>query len=155
MEPFEIRKSGGTGRGLFATRFIKKDEHILEFTGPVTDFKQSIQKAPEKQSYPLQIGALAYIDLQEPGVLANHSCSPNAGIRHDKFLMALADILPDQEILYDYSTTMDEDYWTLECTCGNQNCRGVVKDFKCLAPDLQRHYLRLGIVQNFIAQQVL
>ena len=59
----------------------------------------------------------------------------------------------DEEIFYDYSTTMDEDSWTLQCKCGSQNCRKIVKDFKFLPQELQKKYLELNIVQNFIKKQ--
>ena len=138
------------GRGIFATRIIKKDEKILEFAGPMIFFEEALLKSPETSSNPLQIGQQVYIDIEEPGVLANHSCAPNAGIKNDRFLMALEDIYPGQEICYDYSTTMDEDHWTLVCKCEHPLCRGVVKDFKYLPLELQKKYRELGIVQSFI-----
>ena len=111
-----------------------------------------MEKIPD-MGKPLQIGPNEYIDSQEPGVLVNHACFPNAGIRNDRFLMAIQDILPGQEIFFDYSTTMDEDNWTLECKCGSPNCRHIIKDFRYLPIDVQRKYLKLNIVQSFIAKK--
>ena len=48
---------------------------------------------------------------------------------------------------------MDENYWTMECKCGEKNCREVVKDFKHLPSKIQKKYLDMNIVQKFIAQQ--
>ncbi len=154
-EIFEIKESGSLGRGLFAKKLIKKDEQILEFTGPIISLEEALQKPPDKLSCPLQIGPTEYIDIQEPGVLANHSCSPNAGVKNDRYLVAIDDILPGQEIFYDYSTTMDEDNWTLECKCGSPNCRYVIGDFRHLPIEVQKKYLDLNIVQFFIAKKLL
>jgi len=150
IEKFEIKMTEDKGKGLFATEIIKKDEHILEFTGPIISFSESLQKSDDTLSNPLQIGSEKYIDIEEPGVIANHSCVPNAGIKNDRFLTAIKDILPGEEICYDYSTTMDEDYWTLICKCGQKNCRRVIKDFKYLPEKLQEKYYDLNIVQPFI-----
>ena len=62
-----------------------------------------------RQSDPLQIASGLYLDIGEPGVLVNHSCAPNAGIRDDVRLVALSDIVVGEEIFYDYSTTMGEE----------------------------------------------
>ncbi|MFA4818459.1 MAG: SET domain-containing protein [Patescibacteria group bacterium] len=146
--------SGNFGRGVFATKPILKGECMLEFTGPVISPEQALQKPLDKLSCPLQIGSTEYIDIQEPGVLVNHSCSPNAGIKDDRFLVAIEDISPGQEIFYDYSTTMDEDNWTLQCECKGQNCRHTIGDFRHLPPDLQKKYLELNIVQSFIRKKL-
>jgi len=143
------------GKGLFATQLIRKGGQILEFTGPIISLEEALQKTPDKLSCPLQIGPTQYIDIQEPGVLVNHSCSPNAGVQNDRFLVAIQDIQLGQEIFLDYSTTMDEDNWTLECKCESQNCRHIIGDFRHLPPELQKNYLRLGIIQSFIRKKLL
>ncbi|MEK6807756.1 MAG: SET domain-containing protein-lysine N-methyltransferase [Nanoarchaeota archaeon] len=73
-----------------------------------------------------------YIYLENPGRLVNHSCNPNAGIKDDKLLIAIKNIRKNEQILSDYSTTMDEDYFTMQCECDEPNCRKIVKDFKYL-----------------------
>lgn len=152
FEKFEVHDSGRLGKGLFVTELIKKGELILEFIGPVITFEEALQKPMAQLTYPLQVGPKEYLDIQEPGVLANHSCSPNAGVKNDRFLVAIQDILPGQEILWDYSTTMDEDNWTLECKCGSPNCRSIIGDFRHLPLALQKRYLDLNIVQSYIKQ---
>ncbi len=152
---FEIKMTERKGRGLFATTLIKKNEQILEFIGTIILLEEALQKPPDQKSNPLQIGPKEYIDIAEPGVLANHSCLPNSGIKNDRFLIALVDILPGQEISYDYSTTMDEDNWTLNCVCGELNCRKVIGDFKNLPLGLQKKYCELNIVQSFIRDKLL
>ena len=153
-EKFEIKQSGSFGRGIFATMLINKNEQILEFNGLVISLEQALQKPTDKLSNPLQIGPTKYLDIQAPGVLVNHSCSPNAGIKNDQFLVALENILPGQEIFYDYSTTI-ADGWTMTCECGNENCRHTIGNFQNLPLDVQKKYLELNIVQSFIRKNYL
>jgi len=59
------------------------------------------------------------------------------------------DIFKGQEITWDYSTTMDEDDWELDCVCANALCRGKVRDFKYLPNELKSKYTHLGIVPDY------
>ena len=140
------------GKGVFARSIIRKGEEILCFSGPLINLEEALAKG-ERQCDPLQIGRRLYMDIGSPGVLVNHSCEPNAGIRHDVRLVAITDIRPGEEIFYDYSTTMDEDHWTLRCLCGSVVCRVNVGDFRYLPLHTRRKYLRIGIVQTYLASQ--
>jgi SET domain-containing protein len=140
---------GPLGRSLYSAANIQKGELILRFSGPVLDFEQAVAKG-ERECFPLQISDFTYVDLEEPGCFANHSCDPNAGIQHDLELIALVDIPAGAEVRYDYSTTMDEDYWTMPCKCQSSICRELVTDFKYLPAERRRRYIELGIVQSFI-----
>jgi hypothetical protein len=84
----------------------------------------------------------------------NHSCRPNAGIIEDRILVALSPIFPDDEICYDYSTTMKEDHWTLACLCSSPTCRREIRDFTTLSPDVQQWYLARGIARRFLTPHV-
>jgi hypothetical protein len=141
------------GRGVFAKRPIKNGEAILKFSGPIITTADKITEEKTLHGYPLQIRNNKYIDIKSPGVLVNHSCNPNAGIKNDKILIAIKNICIDEEIRYDYSTTMDEDDWTMKCKCHQKNCRKIVKDFKYLPKTMREKYLKLGIVQKFIARK--
>lgn len=140
------------GRGLFANRYISAGERILTLHGSRYDRGDPIHFL-ESGANLLQTGPRTYILLEPPGVFANHSCDPNAGIAANRNLVAIRDIPAGREIRFDYSTTMDEDFWTLECRCGSPLCRGVVGDFRTLPPQLQVRYLELGVVQGFIARR--
>ncbi len=140
------------GKGLYAGRPFSAGERILNLSGCRFDRDDPIHHLAVGANL-LQTGRLTYILLEPPGVFANHSCNPNAGILGNRHLVAIRAIAAGEEIRYDYSTTMDEDYWTLDCRCGEPGCRGLVRDFKYLPPELQRRYLDLGIVQGFIARR--
>jgi hypothetical protein len=140
------------GQGLFAGRAYLPGELILHLAGPPYRRDDPIHGTPAGANL-LQTGRRSYIMLGPPGVFANHSCDPNAGITGNRRLVAIRPIGPGEEIRFDYSTTMDEDYWTLPCSCGAATCRGVVRDFRDLPPETRRRYLELGVVQRFIARR--
>lgn len=140
------------GRGVFAARAIRKGEVILNYRGRRFDRDDPIHHTPDA-SMLLQTGSRTYILPEVPSIYVNHSCVPNAGLFGNRRLTALVDILPGEQVTFDYSTTMDDGIWSLECRCGHAECRGVIEDFRHLPPRLQRHYLDLGIVQGFIARR--
>ena len=138
------------GRGVFAARAIDQGEEILRFTGPIISLQEAEEKG-ETSANPLQIGPDTFMDLEEPGVLVNHSCDPNAGIVDDSRLVAISRIEKGEEIFYDYSATVSDDPWEMECFCETELCRGKIGDFKGLPRVVKQRYLRLNIVQRFIA----
>lgn len=140
------------GRGLFAGRDFCEGELLFRFSGPVIHLAEAIAKGDEEGNA-LQIGASLYMDLVAPGVFVNHSCEPNACVRDITSAYTLRPISRHEEIFYDYSTTMSEQRWTMQCRCGAPGCRGVIGDFHDLPFDLQRRYIRLRAVQPFIVQE--
>jgi hypothetical protein len=153
----QIRVSNGTfhveecdlGLGVFADRDIEPGEIIYVFGGSIIDFPETKRRG-NRECMPIQIGANKYIDTLAPGIYVNHSCQPNAGIHNDRDLIALYKILKGEEIRFDYSTTMQEASFTMECRCGKHNCRGIVDDFLTLPNEVQTEYLRHKIVMQFI-----
>lgn len=139
------------GLGVFANRDIAPGEMILAFGGPIIDFAETKRRGP-RECMAVQIGPNRYIDTQPPAVFVNHSCDPNAGIRHNTILVALREIRKGQEICFDYSTTMEEQSFTMNCLCGQRGCRGVVSDFSTLPHEVKARYLKLGIVMSFILE---
>ena len=137
------------GLGVFARRSIEPGEPILAVDGPLINFAETTRRGP-RECMAIQIGPDIYIDTQPPAVWVNHSCQPNAGIIGDRRLTALGEIQAGEEIFYDYSTTMEEASFTMECHCGNPRCRGVVRDFSTLPRATREDYLSRGIVMSFI-----
>jgi hypothetical protein len=138
---------------VFAKRAIRRGEIILVFGGALIDFAETKRRGP-RECMAIQVGPDQYIDTQPPGVFANHSCAPNAGIRNDRDLVALRDIPMGEEIRYDYSTTMDEKSFTMRCRCGAPGCRQVVRDFSELPAGIQEYYLSRGLVMSFIVERL-
>ena len=137
------------GKGLFVTRSYAPDEEILLFTGREIDFDATLAKG-DRECDAFQVAPGRYIDLDPPGVYINHSCDPNTGVRDGFRLVALTALQPGEEIRFDYSTTMGEDHWTLQCSCGSPRCRGIIRDFKFLPRELQIERVRRQIVPQFL-----
>lgn len=142
------------GRGVFAGRDFQEGDLLFRFAGPVISLAQAINKG-DSEGNVLQIGPRTYIDLEPPGVFANHSCEPNAGVRDLVSGYALRPISRGEEILYDYSTTMSEQRWSMRCRCGTPSCRDVIGDFHDIPAELQGRYLSMRIVQPFIIDELL
>lgn len=154
MVKFRIQKTDyisekGRGKGVFATKTILKGEEIMPFEGKKVSLKEAIAKG-NLESNTFQIGYKRYMDLVAPGVFANHSCNPSAGINNKYMLIAIKDISKGEEITHDYSCWMDEKLWTMKCFCKQKNCRKIIKDFIYLPKRLQKKYLQLGIVPKYI-----
>ena len=126
---------------------------ILIFTGELLELDDVLASGRD-ESYPLQVGPSTYLDLDARSRIVNHSCTPNAGVRSDRILVSLRGIGAGEEICYDYSTTMSEGRWTMQCACRAASCRGAVGDFHDLPIALQQHYLQLGVVQSFIVAEL-
>lgn len=147
-----------TGKSIIANRYFKKNEYIMEFRGALFTYKQLPTPYTVDNDHYIQIESDLYIgpsgDLDD---FVNHSCNPNSGIivtGKKVVLIAIKNIQRNEEITFDYSTTMDEDDWEMDCNCGSKYCRKKIKDFKHLSKKIQEKYIRLGIVPNFILKNI-
>ncbi len=57
---------------------------------------------------------------------------------NDTMLVALRDISVDEELHFDYSTTMSEGDWTMRCRCGAAQCRSLIGASTCSRKHLNR-----------------
>lgn len=151
--PLEVRPTR-FGKGVFAKKEFKPGEKILQFRGRIYSRKDYLGKVnPEKCHY-MQIDTDLFLGpTTTPDNFVNHCCEPNAGLKIHKgkaFLIAIKTIHAEQEITFDYSTSMAEDHWEMDCACGAPSCRSRVRDFKYLPVKLQQHYAELGIVPDFV-----
>jgi uncharacterized protein len=139
------------GKGLFATKNIEPGEIIAKCTGKKITYQQVLQlKNPDNA---LAISKRRYLDFQPPAVYANHSCSPNAGIK-GLVLIAIEPIQKGEEITWDYSTTLDWTVCDFVCDCGSKDCRKTITDFVELPKRKQQYYLKKRVVMPFIVEQI-
>lgn len=134
-----VKETPNKGRGIFATRDIRKDEVILEFNGPRVHIERLDGIPREVQDHLFNVGVGEYLIAREPGVYTNHSCDPNAGIVRDVLLTAMRDIAKDEEITFDYSM-ITADGWKIECRCGSPCCRKIVGDYRDLPEAIKKKY---------------
>jgi hypothetical protein len=144
-----VVRRGTHGRGVFTEELIPAEGRIIRFSGPYLRYEQTTPS-----TYALQIGPDLYIGASgELDDYINHSCEPNAGLRIDGTtvdLYAIRDIAAEEEILFDYSTTLDEDDFTMSCQCGALSCRGLIGDGKFLPENVWKKYIGLGIIPEYV-----
>lgn len=142
MIKYTIRPSARHGRGVWATLPISAGETIMVFGGPRLHAREV-----DFDDYHLQIDAEWYLGpSREADDYVNHSCDPNAGFRDGLTLVALRDIVPDEEITWDYSTAIDEaDFAGFPCDCGAARCRGRVTSFRHLSVSEQQRLAALAL----------
>jgi hypothetical protein len=68
-------------------------------------------------------------------------------------LVAVTSIPAGNEITFDYSTTMDNSRWEMDCACLSRYCRHKIKNFVELESEIQARYIRLGLVPDYILQK--
>lgn len=140
---FSVVSGTKLGRACVATSDIQKGEIICKMTGPSISLREFFDKYELNDCNPLQVSADEYIDLVEPYVCFNHSCDPNAALRNEGILFALRMIKKDEEIMYDYSTSVDDPIWHMGCLCGTKNCRKLIADFQSI-PHEQKEFYRIN-----------
>lgn len=136
---------------------------IFCFTGELCSLDEIIKRVnegKEEPSDPLEVNDDEYLDLDETSRTFNHSCSPNAYVRGKSELVAIRDIKKEEEITYDYSTTMNDNeekivnagrkLWTCKCNCGSKNCRGIIDQFKTLPTAVRKFYVSNKFMPDFM-----
>lgn len=131
------------GRGVFATRTIRKGETIIEYRGRRTSYEEACE-GPDSDSdnpyhtflFSLDDGRV--IDASVRGNAArwiNHSCAPNCDTYEDDggrvFIEARRTIRAGEELAYDYHLQHDGPIGPrlrkrYACRCGARRCRGTM-----------------------------
>jgi hypothetical protein len=145
---------GAHGRGVYAAEPIRAGTPIMPFSGPLLHYAQT-----SPSTYALQIGPDLYIGKSGAlDDLFNHSCDPNAEVRisgTSAELRAIRDIAPGEQIVFDYSTTLDEGDFTMLCQCGSPLCRGRIGDGRDLPQEVWDRYLKQGILADYVVKSRL
>lgn len=124
------------GRSVFASRCFRKGETVV--------VGKRVEILPERTMHSFQMDFDLHIQLDEPGRLINHSCSPNTGVQNNKFggydFVALVDIPAGTEITWDYETTEYISIAVPKCFCGSSQCRLNIRGFKFLPLEIKKKY---------------
>jgi len=151
MDLDTVVKVTNKGRGVFANRYFRKGETVV--------VGKKVEILPERTMHSLQMDFDLHVEFDEPGRLLNHSCSPNTGVRNNKFggydFVALVDIPAGTEITWDYETTEYISIAIADCFCGSSNCRRQTRGFKFLPLEIKKQYgefiadyLKINIPEN-------
>ena len=141
---YVVRNSRIHGRGVFATRYIRKGTRILEYEGERISNREADRRYDDTRmkrhhTFLFTLDKKTVIDgaISAGGGDAsyiNHSCDPNceAVITGEKiFIHALRGIHPGTELAYDYQyertgkndSKLEKFY---SCRCGAESCRGTI-----------------------------
>jgi SET domain-containing protein len=153
----EVRQSPIHGRGVFASRSIRKGTRIIQYVGEKIDKEESNRRGLElfEESQKTGGAAVYIFDLNEEwdldgnkdyndARLINHSCEPNAEMLNEDdelWLYALRDIRAGEEISFDYGYDL-EHFLDHPCRCGTNSCVGFIvsqSQWKQLKKRLKRH----------------
>jgi len=134
----EARDSLVHGRGVFAIAPIRKGSRIIEYTGKRMSWEEASGDSDDPRTFLFGLEDKdevinAAIGGNESRWI-NHSCEPNCeAIEEDGrvFIYALRNLLPGEELLYDYGLKLDEPRTKEleeehECRCGALRCRGTL-----------------------------
>ena len=146
------------GKGVFALKDINNGNEVLQFQGSVVGYEELPHPYTAENDYYLQIGDGIF--LGPSGSIddfVNHSCYPNTGVLFNSGVIKLVAVTPipaGSEITFDYSTTMDDFRWKMDCSCGSENCRHKLDNFVDLEAEIQAKYIQLGVIPDYILQKL-
>jgi hypothetical protein len=123
----EIRMTADMGRGVFATQPIARGTCLVVCKGWLAK-----SAAVDADCHAMQIGPDDWLCSAGDNLddCINHSCDPNAGfLTGEPALFALRDIGVGAQIGWDYSTSIAEAGWSLECLCGAPKCRKIIRSW--------------------------
>jgi uncharacterized protein len=147
----QVRRSGVHGRGVYAVDHIQAGETLIEYTGERISWDEAMDRHPHDPAQPnhtfyFHIETGEVIDALHGGNSSrwiNHSCEPNCEADETDdgrvFIKALRDLLPGEELFYDYGLVIDERYTPklkkeFACYCGSADCRGTMLAPKRIKP---------------------
>jgi hypothetical protein len=140
MDSFIVAPSAIAGKGLFATRRIKKNEVIMRIEGPIIrrpffyDYRvdaNGVSVGRHAWKVPYRHSHWRYI---------NHCCVPNAGLSTSSTVVAMKDIQVGEEITIDYACAEAGLSWKMKCACARYECRKVIRSVQHLPMPLFKKY---------------
>jgi len=134
-----VKNTKKYGRGVFATRNVRKNEVVAVFDGPIYDEKFD-GWTNEINNHVMQFKKNAWRDSLGPARYINHSCEPNCGIKDLFKVVAMRSIKKGEEITWDYEMTENSWWWRLKCRCGSAICRKIIGRYKNLPESLRKKY---------------
>lgn len=139
--PFEVRRSRIQGRGVFATRRIRKGTRLIQYVGQPISHEEADRRYDDQEgrhhTFLFVLDDDTVLDARRGGNDArfiNHSCEPNCETEIEDgeiWIRSIAPIAPETELVYDYRFDWDDAYEPDDvryyaCRCGSAKCRGTI-----------------------------
>jgi len=144
----QLRYKSDGSKGVFATAPIPTGEIVSILTGDAVTGAELARLPEESQRQSLQLAPDIYQVLtKDPRhhpeyvditAFFNHSCNPNMVLKGNNVLAARRNIVPGEELRFDYGTSDTQGNpdrgWS--CDCGASSCRGRTTplDYRMLVP---------------------
>ena len=135
MKLYKVKKSNIDKRGLYASKNIKPGEKVIDYVGKLITKKETEENPKFNNGKAIYLfnlnnrydldGNFAYNIAR----LINHSCDPNCEVESNGlklWISSIRDIKKNEELLYDYGFSFDENYKEFPCKCGSNNCCGYI-----------------------------
>ncbi len=139
----EIREKSLNGKCIFAKEDIKKDEIVFIKGGHILTRNEIFSSGIINSYFPISdeyfLGATNKDEEDAIKLYQNHSCNPNVGLHGEITFVAMRDIKKGEELTVDHAFIDNEDY-SFKCTCGSDNCRGIITGFDWKIKELQDKY---------------
>jgi len=134
-----VKETEKFGKGVFADKKILKGEVVAEFDGPIYDWDYEGWNQ-ELYDHVIQFEEKKWRDSKGIARWINHSCNPNCGIKELFKVTAMRNIMPGEEITWDYEMTEKHPWWRMKCECGNVNCRKEIGNFENMPKKVRDGY---------------
>ncbi len=140
----EVRRREDSERSIFATSTIQKDTLVAIRGGSLYTSNELTYLSREHVDYAIEIEDDLYLapdseETLEESRLIRHSCNPNLGFSGQSGIVAMRDIMPDEELTIDYAmayTRME----SFDCECKTDLCRNVISADDHMHPDVRSRY---------------
>ena len=141
---WRVIKSKVHGKGIFATRDIKKNTKIIQYIGEKVSKKEGDKRSESRIDKYLnseKTGSVYIFELNKKfdidGAVSynkaryiNHSCNPNCEvdiIDDEIWISSIKKIKKGEELSYDYGYEFNKnDFRDHRCMCGSKNCIGFI-----------------------------
>ncbi len=145
------------GKGIFAKKVFSPKEVVFEVGGTFLTCDEDEDVDEETRNNTYRYNKDLFLSPKDRiGDMLNHSCEPNAKVVKKAkrlFVVAIKEIPRNTEVCIDYSTIIArDDTWHMQCNCGTESCRGIVKKFNLLPKRIKDNYIKSSIVPSYILE---
>jgi hypothetical protein len=123
--------------------------------GEIVTEEQLADLSVERTTHGVEVDKGIYLlplSDHDTGDFINHSCEPNVGLRGQISVVAMREIMPGEEVCFDYAMTDSSDYDEFECHCGTPGCRKRITGTDWKLPELHQRYK--GYFSTYLQRQI-
>ncbi len=137
-------RSASEGFGVLVTRPLARGSLLCVWGGHVVSTRRMLRMPEVRRRFALQIDDDRYLVTPLRGIgvadLVNHACDPTAVLAGADTLVARRDLVPGDEVTYDYATSDANPFLGFACRCGSPDCRGSITGEDWRDPTIQQRF---------------